>query len=47
MVSTEMIGGRGQISPEVAAQGLLARIDGLTLETSGTFWHQNGEILPW
>lgn len=47
MVSTEMIGGRGQISPEVAAQGLLARIDALTPETSGSFWHQNGEILPW
>lgn len=47
MVSTEMIGGRGQIEPQVAAQGLLARIDALTLETSGSFWHQNGEALPW
>lgn len=47
MVSTEMIGGRGQISPDDAARGLLARIDALTLETSGSFWHQNGEILPW
>lgn len=47
MVSTDMIGGRGQIEPEVAARGLLARIDELTMETSGSFWHQNGEILPW
>jgi NAD(P)-dependent dehydrogenase (short-subunit alcohol dehydrogenase family) len=47
MVSTDMIGGRGQIEPDEAARGLLARIDGLTLETSGTFWHQNGEVLPW
>jgi len=47
MVSTDMIGGRGQIGPDDAAQGLLARIDALTLETTGTFWHQNGEILPW
>lgn len=47
MVSTDMIGGRGQIEPDVAAQGLLARIDALTLETSGSFWHQNGEVLPW
>ncbi|HEY9895053.1 MAG TPA: short-chain dehydrogenase, partial [Candidatus Sericytochromatia bacterium] len=23
------------------------RIDELTLETSGTFWHANGEVLPW
>lgn len=47
MVSTEMIGGHGQIEPEEAAQGLLARIDELSLESSGTFWHQKGEVLPW
>lgn len=35
------------ISPETAVRGLLARIDALTLETSGTFWHANGEVLPW
>jgi NAD(P)-dependent dehydrogenase (short-subunit alcohol dehydrogenase family) len=47
MVRTEMIGGRGQVSPEEAVRGLLARIDELTLETSGGFWHANGERLPW
>jgi NAD(P)-dependent dehydrogenase (short-subunit alcohol dehydrogenase family) len=47
MVSTEMIGGRGQVEPDVAAQGLLARLDALTPETSGSFWHANGEVLPW
>lgn len=47
MVSTEMIGGRGQLEPAEAAQGLLQRIDALSLQTSGTFWHQNGEVLPW
>lgn len=35
------------ISPTESVRGLLARIDALTLETSGTFWHANGEILPW
>ena len=35
------------ISPEESVRGLLARIDGLTLENSGTFWHANGEVLPW
>ena len=35
------------IEPEPAVQGLLARIDALTLETSGGFWHSNGERLPW
>ncbi len=47
MVSTDMIGGRGQISPDDAARNLLARIDALTPETSGTFWHASGEVLPW
>lgn len=35
------------ITPEESVQGLLARIDQLTLENSGTFWHANGEVLPW
>lgn len=37
----------GGITPEDAVQGLLARIDELTLATTGTFWHANGEVLPW
>jgi NAD(P)-dependent dehydrogenase (short-subunit alcohol dehydrogenase family) len=47
MVKTDMVGGGGQVEPEEAARGLLARIDALTLETSGSFWHANGEKLPW
>jgi NAD(P)-dependent dehydrogenase (short-subunit alcohol dehydrogenase family) len=48
LVRTRMIGFNPQgISPEEAVSGLLARIDGLTLETSGSFWHANGELLPW
>jgi NAD(P)-dependent dehydrogenase (short-subunit alcohol dehydrogenase family) len=47
MVSTEMIGFQGQIEPDEAALGLLARVDALTIETTGSFWHQNGEPLPW
>jgi hypothetical protein len=27
--------------------GLLERIDALSLETSGSFWHANGQRLPW
>ncbi len=37
----------GGISPETAVKGLLARMDALTLENTGTFWHANGEVLPW
>lgn len=47
MVKTDMIGGNGQVEPADAARGLLARIDELTLATSGGFWHMNGERLPW
>jgi len=35
------------ITAEQSVKGLLDRIDELTLENSGTFWHANGEILPW
>jgi NAD(P)-dependent dehydrogenase (short-subunit alcohol dehydrogenase family) len=46
-VRTDMTGGSGGIDPEEAARGLLARLDDLTLETTGSFWHQSGERLPW
>ena len=46
-VATDMVGGSGDITPEVAASRLAQRIDELTLETSGGFWHSNGEQLPW
>ena len=35
------------ITPEESVRGLLERLDGLTLETTGTFWHANGDVLPW
>ena len=35
------------ITPEESVKGLLARIDELNLENTGTFWHSNGEVLPW
>ncbi len=38
---------KGGVTPEESVQGLLARIDELTLENTGTFWHANGAVLPW
>lgn len=35
------------ITPEASVKGLLARIDQLTLDNTGSFWHSNGELLPW
>src|SRR5690606_28310609 len=46
-VRTRMTGHNGNVEPTEAAAGLLARIDALTLETSGQFLHANGESLPW
>ncbi len=48
LVRTRMTGFTAQgISVEKSVQGLLARIDALNLATSGSFWHANGELLPW
>ena len=48
LVSTRMTGfTRNGISPEESANGLLRRIDSLNKNNSGTFWHANGEVLPW
>lgn len=46
LVATDMTGGTG-ISPQESARGLIARIDDLTLENSGSFWHAEGYVLPW
>jgi len=46
-VSTRMVGFAGEVSPGQASRGLVARLDELTLATTGTFWHACGEILPW
>ncbi|NEP38489.1 MAG: SDR family NAD(P)-dependent oxidoreductase, partial [Okeania sp. SIO2H7] len=46
LISTRMTNFTG-ISPAEAAENLLARIDELNLENTGTFWHAKGEVLPW
>lgn len=45
-VATDMTGHQGT-PVERAAAGLIERMDQLTLEQSGTFWHQEGYQLPW
>lgn len=46
LVATRMTGGRG-VEPEVAARGLIERMDALDIATTGTFWHAEGYPLPW
>ncbi len=45
-VATEMTGGQG-ITAQKSAKGLIQRIDDLTIESSGGFWHAEGYELPW
>lgn len=46
-VRTAMTSHNGHIDPPESAAGLIARMDELHLGNTGTFWHMNGEILPW
>jgi len=46
-VKTEMVNYSGEISPSLAAERLSERIDELNLDNSGSFWHSNGQELPW
>lgn len=46
MVATDMTNGSG-VSVSHAAAGLIQRMDELNLENSGSFWHAEGQNLPW
>ena len=46
-VLTEMTGHRGHITPAEAAERLIQRMDELSLDNTGTFWHSDGSVLPW
>ena len=48
LVSTRMTGFTSSgIQPKESAKGIIERINELTIDNTGTFWHANGEILPW
>jgi len=46
-VRTDMTGKTGHVDPDEAARGLIARIDELSMDSTGSFHHANGEELPW
>ena len=46
-VRTDMTDGAGNVEPDQSAKMLVDRLDALSLETTGTFWHANGQVLPW
>ena len=48
LVSTRMTGfTKNGISPQKSARGIIQRLDSLNIKNTGTFWHSNGEVLPW
>jgi NAD(P)-dependent dehydrogenase (short-subunit alcohol dehydrogenase family) len=46
-VQTRMVNFQGEITPEQAASGIMARIAQLDMLNTGSFWHSNGQELPW
>jgi NAD(P)-dependent dehydrogenase (short-subunit alcohol dehydrogenase family) len=46
MVATDMTGGNG-VPVGKSAAGLIQRMDELNISNSGSFWHAEGELLPW
>ncbi len=46
-VRTGMTGYQGLVDPPESARGLIRRMDELSMDTSGGFWHFEGERLPW
>ena len=46
-VQTAMTAHHGDIVPAAAAKQIIERIDGLSMERSGRFFHANGAELPW
>jgi NAD(P)-dependent dehydrogenase (short-subunit alcohol dehydrogenase family) len=46
-VQTQMVNFAGDISATEAATRLVKRIAELDLTNTGSFWHSNGELLPW
>ena len=48
LVSTRMTGFiPNGITTKESVRGILKRIESLNKKNTGTFWHANGEILPW
>jgi len=46
-VRTDMTGNTGHVDTDESAAGLIRRIDDLSMDTTGSFYHANGEALPW
>lgn len=46
-VRTEMTGHSGHLEPAESAALLIQRMDELDMASTSTFWHAEGQVLPW
>ncbi|MDB2705807.1 SDR family NAD(P)-dependent oxidoreductase, partial [Pseudomonadota bacterium] len=46
-VRTDMTSHNGLIDTDESVSGLIARLEELSLDNTGSFWHTNGDLLPW
>jgi NAD(P)-dependent dehydrogenase (short-subunit alcohol dehydrogenase family) len=46
-IKTRLTGFRGTVDIKESSQGIYRLIEGLTPETSGSFYRWNGKELPW
>ncbi len=46
-VKTDLTGNTGHITAEESVAMMIDRINELNIENSGTFWHADGQVLPW
>ncbi len=46
-VRTDMTNHKGDLESNTSVKNMLALLENLNLENSGTFWHENGSIIPW
>jgi NAD(P)-dependent dehydrogenase (short-subunit alcohol dehydrogenase family) len=46
-VRTDMTGGNGLIDTGESVWGMMKVLEKLDMDNTGTFWHMNGEELPW
>jgi NAD(P)-dependent dehydrogenase (short-subunit alcohol dehydrogenase family) len=42
---TRISGARATVTPEKSVEGILARVEELSIDTTGTFWDFRGEVL--
>ena len=46
-VKTRMTNWNGDITPDQSARGIVSVMEKINIQSTGKFWHSNGQELPW